>query len=179
MPRSTTPKQQQWPPTKTLFRCGRFELRVTKIRRRKVTPSISCGRFDLLCTKNREARIHLQGPPFTVEACKTKQQTGHPPASIASCCGENDVEDAEHNGKQLVGLRKSRKAKIQFLSFFCCMILSDITVLIKMILLLDHGTDRLMLGFCKPDAFRQISEFIIMCKLTDLPKSIRLTKSQH
>ncbi|CAL5416068.1 unnamed protein product [Camellia sinensis] len=57
-----------------------------------LTPSISCGRFDLLCTKNREARIHLQGPPFTVEAFKTKQQTGHPPASIASCCGENDVE---------------------------------------------------------------------------------------
>ncbi|KAF5943129.1 hypothetical protein HYC85_020771 [Camellia sinensis] len=69
--RSTTPEQQQRPPTRMLFRCGRFELWVTKIRRRKV---------------------HLQGPPFTVEAFKTKQQTGHPPASIASCCGENDVE---------------------------------------------------------------------------------------
>ncbi|KAI8004638.1 Nuclear poly(A) polymerase 3 [Camellia lanceoleosa] len=51
MPRSTTPEQRQRPLMKTLFRCGRFELRVTKI----MTPSISCGRFDLLCTKSREA----------------------------------------------------------------------------------------------------------------------------
>ncbi|KAL7173412.1 hypothetical protein ACSBR2_032804 [Camellia fascicularis] len=91
MPRSATPEQQQRPPTKTLCRCGRFELRVTKIRRRRVTPSISCGQFNLRCSKSREARIHLRGPPFPEGAFKMKQKTGHTPDSIASSCGENDV----------------------------------------------------------------------------------------
>ncbi|CAL5422199.1 unnamed protein product [Camellia sinensis] len=92
MPRSTRPEQQQRPPMKTLFRCGRFELRMTKIGRRRVKPSISCGRFDLRSTKNRKAMIHLLGPPFHEEAFKTKQKTIHIPDSIASCCGENNVE---------------------------------------------------------------------------------------
>ncbi|CAL5426708.1 unnamed protein product [Camellia sinensis] len=58
----------------------------------QMTPSISCGRFNLRCTKSREARIHLRGPPFPEGAFKMKQKTGHTPDSIASSCGENDVE---------------------------------------------------------------------------------------
>ncbi|THG04417.1 hypothetical protein TEA_029265 [Camellia sinensis var. sinensis] len=53
-----------------------------------MTPSISCGRFNLRCTKSREARR----PPFPEGAFKMKQKTGHTPDSIASSCGENDVE---------------------------------------------------------------------------------------
>ncbi|XP_028076773.1 uncharacterized protein LOC114278834 [Camellia sinensis] len=90
MRRSATPKQRRWPATKTLFRCGRFELRVTKIRRERVTPSVSCGRFDLRCTKIREERIHLGTPPFTEDALKTKQKAAHTPDS--SSFAENDME---------------------------------------------------------------------------------------
>ncbi|GMP94235.1 hypothetical protein CsSME_00043764 [Camellia sinensis var. sinensis] len=53
-----------------------------------VKPSISCGWFDLRCMKSRKARR----PPFREEAFKTKQKTVHTPDSIASSCGENDVE---------------------------------------------------------------------------------------
>ncbi|KAL7175256.1 hypothetical protein ACSBR2_028961 [Camellia fascicularis] len=90
MRRSATPKQRRRPATKTLFRCGRFELRVTKIRRERVTPSVSCGRFDLRCTKIREERIHLGTLPFTEDALKTKQKAAHTPDS--SSFAENDVE---------------------------------------------------------------------------------------
>ncbi|XP_028102859.1 L10-interacting MYB domain-containing protein-like isoform X2 [Camellia sinensis] len=92
MRRSATPKQQRRPTTKTLFRCGRFELRVTKNRRQRVTPSVSCDRFDLRCTKIREERIHLGTPPFTEHALKTKQKAAHTPDSIASSFAENDME---------------------------------------------------------------------------------------
>ncbi|CAL5427416.1 unnamed protein product [Camellia sinensis] len=90
MRRSATPKQQRRLATKTLFRCGRFELRVTKIRRERVTPSVSCGRFDLRCTKIREERIHLGTPPFTEDALKRKQKAAHTPDS--SSFAENDME---------------------------------------------------------------------------------------
>ncbi|XP_028078496.1 uncharacterized protein LOC114280338 [Camellia sinensis] len=90
MRRLATPKQRRRPATKTLFRCGRFELRVTKIRRQRVTPSVSCGRFDIRCTKIREERIHLGTPLFTEDALKTKQKAAHTPDS--SSFAENDVE---------------------------------------------------------------------------------------
>ncbi|CAL5444856.1 unnamed protein product [Camellia sinensis] len=92
MRRSATPKQRRRPATKTLFRCGCFEFRVTKIRRQRVTPSVSCGRFDLRCTKIREEMIHLSTPPFNEGALKTKQKAAHTPDSIASSFAENDVE---------------------------------------------------------------------------------------
>ncbi|CAL5354371.1 unnamed protein product [Camellia sinensis] len=93
MRRSATPKQRRRLATKTLFRCGRFELRVTKIQRERVrhmTPSVSCGRFDLRCTKIREERIHLGTPPFTEDALKRKQKAAHTPDS--SSFAENDME---------------------------------------------------------------------------------------
>ncbi|KAL7191618.1 hypothetical protein ACSBR2_023656 [Camellia fascicularis] len=71
MPRSATLEQRLKPATKTLFRCGRFVLRETKIRRQ---------------------RVDLSGPRFREEASKNKQKTRDPPDSIPSFCGENDVE---------------------------------------------------------------------------------------
>ncbi|KAL7164049.1 hypothetical protein ACSBR2_040038 [Camellia fascicularis] len=51
MPRSTTPEQRQRPPTKTLFRCGRFEQRVTKIRRRREMKFCPTNLFFLVAVR--------------------------------------------------------------------------------------------------------------------------------
>ncbi|KAI8004015.1 Casein kinase 1-like protein HD16 [Camellia lanceoleosa] len=71
MRRSATPKQRRRLATKALFRCGRFELRVTKIRRQRVRPSVSCGRFNPRCTKICEERSKFK-VRYTVNRLKQK-----------------------------------------------------------------------------------------------------------